>query len=161
MSLLETLLRPDGEEKKMGPRSVVIEAANLLQVGEFQLLQLAYRDWYGQNLPEALISRLFTAYMMENEVPSWARHYARTVLDKDRRHVLDDTDPAYHRFDAEYRTNTPNGVRKFLMAVAILAFLMVSALLAATLATQESATMFPPYLDTSDIPDDAARAGAP
>ncbi len=43
LSFWETLLHPDHEELAMKDRLVVISAANQLQVGEFQLLQLAYR----------------------------------------------------------------------------------------------------------------------
>ncbi len=55
-SLWDTLLKPDHEELEMKERLVVITAANQLQVGEFQLLQLAYREWYNMDLPEALVS---------------------------------------------------------------------------------------------------------
>ena len=63
----------------MKERLVVISAANQLQVGEFQLLQLAYKEWFGEDLPEALVSKLFTSYMLHNYVPHWARHYARRM----------------------------------------------------------------------------------
>ena len=46
--LWETLLHPDREELAMKERLVVISAANQLQVGEFQLLQLAYREWFDE-----------------------------------------------------------------------------------------------------------------
>ena len=39
-SLWKTILRPDHEELEMKDRLAVISAANQLQVGEFQLLQL-------------------------------------------------------------------------------------------------------------------------
>ena len=68
-SLWETLLHPDHEELEMKDRLAVISAANQLQVGEFQLLQLAYQEWHDKDLPEALMSRLFTSYMLQNEVP--------------------------------------------------------------------------------------------
>ncbi len=74
LSFWETLLHPDREELAMKDRLVVISAANQLQVGEFQLLQLAYREWHDKELPEALGSKLFTSYMLHNRVPHWARH---------------------------------------------------------------------------------------
>ncbi len=57
----QTLLHPDHEELAMKERLVVISAANQLQVGEFQLLQLAYRAWHHKDLPEALVAKLFTS----------------------------------------------------------------------------------------------------
>ncbi|MCH7542778.1 MAG: hypothetical protein IIB65_03995, partial [Proteobacteria bacterium] len=44
-NLFQTLMRPDREESEQ--RAEVARAANLLQLGEFQLLQLAYHDWHG------------------------------------------------------------------------------------------------------------------
>ena len=56
INFIKTLVRPDQEEDP--ERTVVARAANILQVGEFQLLQLAYHDWYGQELPAALCDQL-------------------------------------------------------------------------------------------------------
>ncbi len=57
INFIKTLIRPDQEEDP--ERTVVARAANILQVGEFQLMQLAYHDWYGQELPAALCDQLF------------------------------------------------------------------------------------------------------
>ena len=46
----KTLIRPDQEEDP--ERTLVARAANVLQVGEFQLLQLAYHEWHGHDLPQ-------------------------------------------------------------------------------------------------------------
>ncbi len=113
MGLWKTLLHPDHEEVEMKERLVVISAANQLQVGEFQLLQLAYREWYGEDLPEDLVSELFTSYMLRNRVPHWARHYARRVIDGYERGELDDNSPLFHRFDHDYRTRMPRGLQRF------------------------------------------------
>ena len=50
MNLFETLIHPDREEHP--ERAEVARAANLLQIGEFQLLQLAYQDWFGTDNPQ-------------------------------------------------------------------------------------------------------------
>ena len=41
MNLLQVLLNPEREEHQAADRAVVFEAANLLQVGEFQVLAMA------------------------------------------------------------------------------------------------------------------------
>ena len=51
MSLLQALLHPDHEERVTTDRALVASAANFLDIGEFQLLQLAYWEWYGENIP--------------------------------------------------------------------------------------------------------------
>ena len=44
--LLKTLVKPDWDDDPK--RSEILYAANLLQIGEFQLIQLAYKVWYGK-----------------------------------------------------------------------------------------------------------------
>ena len=124
MNLFHTLMRPDKEELEHGERVLVAKAANLLQVGEFQLLQLAYRDWHNKDLPEALVSQLFSSYMFKDEVPHWARHYARKIVDADENGALNDNEPSYHAYDHDYHTSVPRGVRRFWMAVGVLTFTM-------------------------------------
>ena len=43
-SFLRTLVKSDWNDNPK--RSEILSAANLLQIGEFQLIQLAYKVWY-------------------------------------------------------------------------------------------------------------------
>ena len=150
MSLIKTLWRPDQEEDP--EHTVVARAANILQVGEFQLLQLAYHDWYGQELPDALCDQLFQAYMLHNRIPTWARYYARRIIDFEDRGLIDPDDSYYHRYDREYVTHVPQGVRQFTLASFILATVLALGLLLGHLTAGESASMLPPYFEKSDLP---------
>ena len=47
---IHTLIKPDWDNNPK--RSEILDAANLLQIGEFQLIQLAYKVWYKEKLPE-------------------------------------------------------------------------------------------------------------
>lgn len=102
VNLWEALLHPDKEELENPERRAISDAANILQVGEFQLLQLAYRDWYDEDLPEAMIDRLFRSYMIDGVVPPWARHYARKIVRKEQSGRLDYQQRRYHRYDCDY-----------------------------------------------------------
>ncbi len=150
INFIKTLVRPDQEEDP--ERTVVARAANILQVGEFQLLQLAYHDWYGQELPAALCDQLFQAYMLRDEIPTWARHYARRIIDFEDRGLIDCNDAYYHRYDREYVTHVPQGVRKFTLASVILASILVLGVVLGELAAGEGASLLPPYFDESDFP---------
>lgn len=130
---------------------VVSSAANLLQVGEFQFLQLAYREWFDKDLPEALVARLFSSYMLHNEVPHWARHYARSILSREERGQLDENDPTFHRYDHDYHTFVPQGVRKFCTAVALLTMFMVTALLVAAMTADKPTSLLPPYFSEKEL----------
>ena len=59
--LLKTLIRPDWDDDLK--KSEILHAANLLQIGEFQLMQLAYKVWYNEDLPENKINKIFSEHM--------------------------------------------------------------------------------------------------
>lgn len=147
----ETLVRPDQEELDNLERREVGRAANILQVGEFQLLQLAYREWHGKDLPESLVDRLFHGYMIHNEVPHWARHYARQILRLDEQGRVDDQEGRYHRYDYDFQHPAPHGFKKFAIATGIVCLLFGSALLGAVMTANHSATQFPPYVEEEDL----------
>ncbi|MEE9318751.1 MAG: hypothetical protein V3U48_10740 [Rhodospirillales bacterium] len=147
MSFFQALIHPDREELNLKDRLIVISAANQLRVGEFQLLQLAYRDWFGRNLPEEMVSRLFSSYMLHNEVPHWARHYARHVLERYERGELDDTDPAFHRYDADYRTSMPQGVQRFCVAAAGVILAVFGGIYVANQVVDSPASLLAPYFE--------------
>jgi len=149
MNLFETLIHPDREENE--ERAEVARAANILQVGEFQLLQLAYGDWFDKDLPTALIDRLFSQYMLYNIVPHWARHYARKIMIMEERGILDDLDPHYHRYDRDYHTSVPNGARRFAIAVIVLFLCLGGGLVLASLSITGGTSILPPYFDRDDI----------
>lgn len=57
----------------------VIDAAGLLQIGEFQLFEHAYQRWFG-NIPDSRqIERCHVQYMFHGVVPLWVRHFCRSV----------------------------------------------------------------------------------
>lgn len=160
MSFWETLLHPDREERQNAERAEVQRAANVLQVGEFQLLQLAYHAWHGEDMPEGLCDELFRAYMLRSEVPHWARHYARRILAADELGDIDDSDPAYHRYDDEYVTQVPDGVRKFAVAALIIVGVLGGGLAFSHHFGAETSQLLPPYLQEHEMPGDRAAAPA-
>ena len=60
---------------------VLTRAANILDVSEFEVLQRAYRHWFGDQAPAQLIASTFSSYMKTRQLPHWARHYAVKVID--------------------------------------------------------------------------------
>ena len=152
VSLWETLLNPEHEELAMKERLVVISAANQLQVGEFQLLQLAYREWHGKDLPEALVSKLFTSYMLHNHVPHWARHYSRGIMDGHERGELDDNSPRFHRYDHEYHTSVPQGFQRFCIAAASVLIAVFGSIYVANKVVDSPTSLLPPYFEKKDMP---------
>ena len=147
MNLFQVLIDPESEERENGDRLAVVEAANLLQTGEFQLLQLAYRDWFGKDLEEERLNGLFSDYMLKEETPSWARHYARRIIQLSKEGRLDYNDPVYHRFDPHYQKEDSVNVRKFFHALFAVVFVLSGSIyLAAQVASQQKyASIVPPF----------------
>jgi hypothetical protein len=149
---VHTLLHPDQEEEGNGERAEVAKAANILQVGEFQLLQLAYHKWHGEDLPTALVDRLFAAYMLRDIVPIWARHYARGIVEDDACGLINANDPFYHRYDHNYVTHVPQGIKRFCLAALTLIVLVGGGLWLGNEVAENPAGILPPYFDQEDLP---------
>jgi hypothetical protein len=149
MSLLRTLLRPDHDEHP--ERAEAARAANLIQVGEFQLIQLAYFEWFGEDMPEAAGHRLFHVYMLDNQVPHWVRHYARHILALDAAGQIDDQDPAYHRFDPAFLHPVSHGVRRFAVAATAVAICIIGGLWVAHGLTGKGTSILPPYFSEEEL----------
>ena len=97
---LKTLIQPDWDDNPK--RSEIISAANLIQVGEFQLIQLAYKAWYKEDLPEDKVDKIFSEYMYRNIVPIWVSYYARDITKLDNANVLNSYSKKYHIYDHEF-----------------------------------------------------------
>ena len=149
MDFFKTLIRPDHE--KYPERAQVGRAANLLQVGEFQFLQLAYREWFGHDMPTAMFNRLFDSYMLGDGVPYWAQHHARKIIDMDSNGDLDDSAPEYHRYDSNYVRNVPHGVRQFIVATSIVAGFMCGGILLGHFSVGEGTSILPPYFEKGEL----------
>ena len=150
LGFIKTLLRPDEEEDPAA--TVVARAANILQVGEFQFLQLAYMAWYGKELPEEACDRLFRSYMLDSEIPVWARHYANRVLRDDEDGVLDELNPAYHRYDHDYVTQVPDGLRRFTTVALFLVAVIAGGIFISSVTVEEGGSILPPYFADEDLP---------
>ncbi len=145
----QTLLRPDREDEP--ERAQVARAANLLQIGEFQLLQLAYFEWHGREMTEAESDNIFHLYMIEGQVTPWARHYARQIIAKDESGQLQDLSPGYHRYDSEYFRALPLGARRLGIAVACISFVVVGGILVGHLAPPAVTSVLPPYFNEDEL----------
>ncbi len=58
----------------------VLEAAALLQVTEFRIFELAYKEWFGRRPRPYIIERYFNDYMFNQAVPGWVTHFCRRVV---------------------------------------------------------------------------------
>ena len=89
--------------------------------------------------------------MLKDEVPQWARHYARKIMDAEAKGILNDNGSSFHDSEHNYHTSVPGGLWRFWLAVGVLFFAIVGAIALSGLSTIKSACMFPPYLDEKDL----------
>ena len=146
--LLKTLIKPDWDENPK--RSEILHAANLLQIGEFQLIQLAYKVWYKENLPEDKINNIFSEYMVTGIIPIWVTAYAKDILKLDQANVLDSYNEKYHVYDHEFGAyiydNRQRRRRGVLYATIIVCVFVVTHFMAANY-VEEPASFYPPYIE--------------
>ena len=159
MGLLKTLLHPDHEDDP--ERGQISHAANLLQVGEFQLLQLAFVDWYGREMTKTESDAAFNAFMLRGQAPAWLRSYARKIIDMEENGELDINNRRYHRYDNEYfSTVLPNGVRRFIVAVTIVTGVLGGGIAMASYTvshTGKCTDMLPPCLTEAELQQSEAK----
>ena len=108
--LIRTLIKPDWDDSPK--RTEILHAANLLQIGEFQLIQLAYKVWYKEDLPEEKINKIFSEYMVTGIIPIWVTHYAQDILKLNKANVLDSYNDKYHIYDHEFGEYLPDDKKR-------------------------------------------------
>ena len=145
---LHTLIKPDWDDNLK--RSEILSAANLLQIGEFQLIQLAYKVWYKENLPEDKINNIFSEYMITGIIPIWVTYYAKDILKLDQAGALDSYNKKYHVYDHEFGTyiydEKQRRRRGSLYATIIVCVFIVTHFIAANY-VEEPASFYPPYIE--------------
>ena len=150
--LIKTLIKPDWDDNPK--RSEILHAANLLQVGEFQLIQLAYKIWYKEDLPENKVSKIFSEYMITGIIPIWVTSYARDILKLDRANVLDSYNEKYHVYDHEFGKKIDNEQqrrRRGIFYALIIGFVFVASHYMAANYVEEPAGFYPPYIEKSVV----------
>ncbi len=147
-NLLKTLIKPDWDDSPK--RSEILHAANLLQIGEFQLIQLAYKGWYKKELPEDKINKIFSEYMVSGIIPIWVTYYAIDILKMENAKVLNCHDEKYHIYDHEFgsyiRDEKQRRKRGIFYAI-IIGFVFISSHYMAANYSEEPAGFYPPYIE--------------
>ena len=146
--LVKTLIKPDWDDNPK--RSEILEAANILQVGEFQLIQLAYKVWYKKELPEDKINKIFREYMVSEIIPIWVTYYARDIIKMEKANVLNSYDEKYHIYDHEfggYIYSDKQRKRRGIFYTTIIVFVFVATHFMAANYVEEPAGFYPPYVE--------------
>ena len=146
--LIKTLIKPDWDDNPK--RSEILHAANLIQVGEFQLIQLAYKVWYKQDLPEEKINKIFSEYMITGIIPIWVTYYAKDIIKMDVAKVLNGNDKKYHVYDHEFGEqiiNEKERRRKGIAYTILIVLVYIGSHFMVANYVEEPAGFYPPYIE--------------
>jgi hypothetical protein len=146
--LLKTLVKPDWDDNPK--RSEILQAANILHIGEFQLIQLAYKVWYKEDLPEEKINKIFSEYMVTGIIPVWVTDYAQNILKLNKANVLDVHNDKYHVYDHEFGEfihSDQQRKRRGIFYVIIISVMFVASHYMAINYVEEPAGFYPPYIE--------------
>ena len=148
--LIKTLIKPDWDDNPK--RSEILHAANLLQIGEFQLIQLAYKVWYGKDLAEEKVNKIFSEYMISGIIPIWVTYYAKDIIKIEHANALNSYGKKYHVYDHEfgaYIYNNQQRKRRGILYATIIAFVFIATHYMAInyVEDNESAGFYPPYIE--------------
>jgi len=148
--LLKTLIKPDWDDDPK--RTEILHAANLLHIGEFQLIQLAYKIWYHEDLPENKINKIFSEYMFRGIIPIWVAYYARGILKLNKINKLNSYDKKYHIYDHEFdeyiydeKQRKKRGI--FYATIILFVFLATHFMALNYVSIEEAAGFYPPYIE--------------
>ena len=151
-NLLRTLVKPDWDDNPK--RSEILSAANLLQIGEFQLIQLAYKVWYNKDLPENKINKIFSEYMITGIIPIWVTYYAKDIMKLDKVNKLNTYDEKYHVYDhefGEYIYDENQRKKRGIQYAIIIIMVFVLTHFMAIRYVEEPAGFYPPYIEKSVV----------
>ena len=149
---VKTLIKPDWDDNPK--RSEILHAANLLQIGEFQLIQLAYKGWYKKDLPEEKISKIFSEYMVSGIIPIWVTYYAKDIIKIEKANALNSYDQKYHIYDHEfggYIYDEKDRRKRGIFYATIIAFVFIMTHYMAANYVEEPASFYPPYIEKSVV----------
>lgn len=112
-------------DKPLSPDlQVLLDAVALLDISEFHLFELAYKDWYGKPAITEKLEDVFVRYMYREEIPFWVRHYAREIIQQ-RGKRQDDRFPREPLQHSATRPAIRRGLRVLLGLIFILVFLII------------------------------------
>jgi hypothetical protein len=104
----------------------LLEAAAALEVKEFTLFELAYRNWYGRRPLTHVIEAHFSNYMFHSTIPAWVGSYSRRIVEL---HALGRLDPRQFGVYQPLPSKRLIRIGKLFSTVLILVFVALVAIL--------------------------------
>jgi len=116
---------------------LVLEASTFLDITEYHLFELAYRDWFGDDPAIYQVEPTFVNYMFNGVIPNWVRQFARKTL-------RSQSENPQSQQAARFQAPPLRGSIYFLVAAFTVGILFLSATSSADLAPALQQCYFPP-----------------
>jgi len=97
------------------------------------------------------VDRLFHDYMLHNEVPHWARSYARRILRLEESGRLNADQPQYHRYDHSFVGPALSVAGRFWMAMGCIAGVVGLVVILLEYSPGTAVSPFPPYFNEQEL----------
>ena len=121
----------------------VLNATALLDITEWDFFHMAYNRWHGEPPADDVMEPIFAAYMFNDVVPLWARHFARLVERLYRRGALDRRALGVHRLPSS-RQMVSRGLRYSVVVVVWIVMLVIFAEFMSQILKLGDRCLFPP-----------------
>ena len=122
-------------------RQAVADASAALQVSEFELFQLAYRNWFGRSSEQKVLSDAFSRYLGGADAPMWVRDLTRRVQ---RSTIAGDLNPSDYGIAARTWFHRPRPLACGAIAAGMLGVLVLLIYLAMRAQSLDSLVCFLP-----------------
>ena len=153
MKFLKAFLCSDATNKQ--DRAMVTSVANLLDIGEFQLLQIAFRHWYGREMQPYEQDAFFHDVFILGKTPAFLRHLSRRIYFRDVECNFHEQPSRFNIPDLNsVRVDKPIDVRHFVKVISLLLGVLFVFLLLALYTVRydgHCTTYFPPCLTDNDL----------
>lgn len=153
MKFLKAFLYSDATNKQ--DRAMVTSVANLLDIGEFQLLQIAFRHWYGREMQPYEQDEFFHDVFILGKTPAFLRHLSRRIYFRDVECNFHEQPSRFNIHELNsVRVDKPIDVRHFVKVISLLLGVLFVFLLLALYTVRydgHCTTYFPPCLTDNDL----------
>jgi hypothetical protein len=101
-------------------------AAGVLQISEYELFRIAYRDWFNHPVSDTRLDLLFKNYLASGDAPYWVHDFSRKVHEKFKAGELDYKEYGIVRRVCDRRTRIKGWIIVFslIMLLALYSFLI-------------------------------------
>ena len=95
-------------------------AAGALQISEYEIFRIAYRNWYDRPITDTRLDLLFKDYLKYGDVPYWVNDFSRKIYEKFKAGELNYKDYGITRRVCDRKTKIKGWIIIFFLLILLL-----------------------------------------